>query len=143
MSDRSEATWRAIRPDGRILNAALSPDSEYDRAIRTLAEEALHGFQGDAMGYLWSAAPGMVRVSVDERREFLVFSPEAAPSLPGQLLDMATGAVARCCGCSRACTNRRCTTMLRQAGVLPGAGCSAWGNSCVGMTRPKGHYFIS
>lgn len=72
--DRSEATWRAIRPDGRILNAALAPDSEYDRAIRSLGEEALHGFQGDAMGYLWSAAPGMVRISVDDQRDFLVLS---------------------------------------------------------------------
>ena len=72
--DRSEATWRAIRPDGRILNAALAPDSEYDRSIRSLGEEALHGFQGDAMGYLWSAAPGMVRVSVDGQRDFLVLS---------------------------------------------------------------------
>lgn len=72
--DRSDGTWCAIRPDGRILNAALSPESEYDRAIRHLGDDAIHRFGNDAIGYLWSASPGMVRINVDEKRDFLLLS---------------------------------------------------------------------
>lgn len=72
--DRSEATWRASRPDGRILNAALSPESEYDSAIRNLGYDGIHQFGDGAAGYLWSAEPGMVRIDVDEKREFLLLS---------------------------------------------------------------------
>ncbi len=57
--DRTDGTWRAIRPDGRILNAALSPDSEYDSATRNLGDDGIHCFGSGAIGYLWSVAPGM------------------------------------------------------------------------------------
>jgi hypothetical protein len=72
--DQSEPTWRAIRPDGRILNAALSPGSEYDSAIRKLDAEGIHNFGDGAAGYLWSAAPGEVRINVGEKRDFLLLS---------------------------------------------------------------------
>jgi hypothetical protein len=70
--DRTEATWRATRPDGRILNATLSPDSEYDSATRNLGADGIHQFGEGAVGYLWSAAPGMVRINVDEKRDCLL-----------------------------------------------------------------------
>lgn len=72
--DRAETTWRAIRPDGRVLNAALSPASEYDSAIRNLDTDDIHQFGEGAVSYLWSAAPGMVRINVDEKRDFLLLS---------------------------------------------------------------------
>lgn len=72
--DRNDGTWRATRPDGRILNAALSPDSEYDRAIRNLGADGVYRFGSDAIGYLWSAAPGTVRIDIDEQRDFLLLS---------------------------------------------------------------------
>jgi hypothetical protein len=37
--DRTESIWMATRPDGKKLNIALSPDSEYDNAIRKLEHE--------------------------------------------------------------------------------------------------------
>lgn len=72
--DRTDATWRAKRPDGKILNAALSPESEYDNAIRHLGAESIHHFGEGAIGYLWSAEPGMVRIDIGEKRDFLVLS---------------------------------------------------------------------
>ena len=72
--DRAGATWRARRPDGRIMNAALSPDSEYDSAIRDLGIDGIHQFGEQAYAYLWGAAPGMVRIDVDEKRDFLLLS---------------------------------------------------------------------
>jgi|GEM_PF-2599597 len=72
--DRSGSTWRASRPDGRTLNAALSPDSEYDSATRTLGSDGIHHFGDGTAGYLWSVAPGMVRIDVDEKRDFLLLS---------------------------------------------------------------------
>ncbi len=72
--DRTDGTWRAIRPDGRILNAALSPDSEYDSATRNLGDDGIHCFGSGAIGYLWSVAPGMVRINIDEKRDFLLLS---------------------------------------------------------------------
>jgi hypothetical protein len=72
--DRSNGTWRATRPDGRVLNAALSPDSEYDRAIRDLGADGVHVYSRGASGYLWSASPGMVRIDIDETRRYLLLS---------------------------------------------------------------------
>jgi hypothetical protein len=72
--DRSDSTWRAFRPDGTILNAALSPDSEYDRAIRNLGADGVHIYSRGASGYLWSASPGVVRIDIDETRHYLLLS---------------------------------------------------------------------
>ncbi|MES2017667.1 MAG: hypothetical protein V4484_14345 [Pseudomonadota bacterium] len=72
--DRSNGSWRATLPDGRLLHAALSPDSEYERAIRDLGSEAIHHFGSSAMGYLWSAAPGVVRITLAEQRDLLLLS---------------------------------------------------------------------
>lgn len=72
--DRSSDTWSATRPGGRTLKAALSPDSEYDRAIRNFETESIHHFGHDASAYLWEASPGMVRISVDITRNFLLLS---------------------------------------------------------------------
>lgn len=72
--DCSDSTWRAIRPDGSILNAALSPDSEYDRAIRDLGPDGVHIYGRNASGYLWSVQPGVVRIDIDETRCYLVLS---------------------------------------------------------------------
>ncbi|KQV45979.1 hypothetical protein ASD07_15935 [Duganella sp. Root336D2] len=63
-----------MRPDGKTLNAALSPDSEYDNAIRNLGDEGIHHFGESAIGYLWSAGPGMVRIDLGEKRDSLVLS---------------------------------------------------------------------
>ncbi len=62
----SHGTWRAIRPDVRILNAALSPDGEYDRGIRDMGADRIHGFGKEAPGHLWSAGPGVVRIDIDD-----------------------------------------------------------------------------
>ncbi|NRR32036.1 hypothetical protein HSX11_17825, partial [Oxalobacteraceae bacterium] len=72
--DRSDGIWRATRPDGRTLNAALSPDSEYDSAIRNLGDEGVHHFGDNNIGYLWSASPGTVRITFGEKRDFLLLS---------------------------------------------------------------------
>lgn len=72
--DRSWSTWRATRPDGRVLHAALRPDSEYDRVIRELGEEGVHAFGDGASGYFWSVEPGMVRIAVDATRKHLLLS---------------------------------------------------------------------
>jgi hypothetical protein len=72
--DRSNSTWRAVRPDGRVLNAALSPESEYDRASRDLGADSVHIYGPGASGYLWSASPGMVRIDIDETRRYLLLS---------------------------------------------------------------------
>lgn len=72
--NRSYSTWCAVRPDGRALNAALSPDSEYDRAIRDLGADGVHIYSRGASGYLWSASPGMVRIDIDETRRYLLLS---------------------------------------------------------------------
>jgi hypothetical protein len=72
--DRSNSTWRAVRPDGRVLNAALSPDSEYDRAIRDLGADGIHTYSRGASAYLWSTCPGMVRIDIDETRRYMLLS---------------------------------------------------------------------
>lgn len=72
--DRSQETWRATLPDGRTLSAALYPDSEYDRATRDLGADAIHRFGIDACTYLWSAAPGMVRIALPTSRDVLLLS---------------------------------------------------------------------
>ncbi|WP_426318617.1 hypothetical protein [Pseudoduganella sp. R-43] len=72
--ERTEPTWRAKRPDGKVLNVALSPDSEYDNATRNFDAERVHHFGEGASGYLWSAAPGMVRMDLVETRDCLVLS---------------------------------------------------------------------
>jgi len=72
--DRTDTTWRAARPDGRTMSAALSPESEYDKATRNLDIEGLHHFGVGATGYLWSAAPGMVRIDLNEKRDSLILS---------------------------------------------------------------------
>jgi len=72
--DRSDSTWRAVRPDGKALNAALSPDSEYDRAIRDLGADGVHPYAQGASAYLWSARPGMVRIDIDQTRRHMMLS---------------------------------------------------------------------
>jgi hypothetical protein len=72
--DRGNSTWQAVRPDGRVLNVALSPDSEYDRAVRDLGTDGVHIYSRGASGYLWSAGPGMVRIDIDETRRCLLLS---------------------------------------------------------------------
>ncbi|MBF6907448.1 hypothetical protein HN295_19985, partial [Acinetobacter baumannii] len=72
--DRGGSTWRAIRPDGRVLHAALWPDSEYDRMCRGLEAEGIYGFDQGASGYFWSVSPGMVRIDVDKARDQLLLS---------------------------------------------------------------------
>jgi hypothetical protein len=72
--EHSDSVWRATRPDGSVLHAALSPDSEYDGAIRNLDTEGLHRFGSGACAYLWSAAPGLVRVHLDPARDSLLLS---------------------------------------------------------------------
>jgi hypothetical protein len=59
------------RPDGKCLNAALWPDSAYERAIRRLKYEALHQFGPSRQCYLWSAEPCSVKISVDGSRTWL------------------------------------------------------------------------
>ena len=72
--DRQQETWVAVRPDGRRLNAALWPDSEYDRAHTGMVLERVHQFgQGQAC-YLWGIEPGRVRVSVDSARNCLLIA---------------------------------------------------------------------
>lgn len=71
---RGDGTWRATRPDGRTLNAALAPDSEYDSATRDMGADHVHRFGQGGMGYLWSASPGLVRIDVDEKRDFLLLT---------------------------------------------------------------------
>jgi hypothetical protein len=72
--DRTQATWRAKRPDGKVLHVALSPESEYDRAIRNLGAEGIHYFGDGSSGYLWRAAPGMVRIDLNGARDSLILS---------------------------------------------------------------------
>ena len=72
--DRSGLQWHATRPDGRVLRAALSPDSEYDRAIRNLGTEGIHAFGEGASAYLWSAMSTLVRIRVGAARDTLLLS---------------------------------------------------------------------
>lgn len=72
--DRTSGTWHATRPDGRVLRAALSPDSEYECATRHLKFEGVHHFGIGATAYLLSVVPGQVRIDVDEKRNFLLLS---------------------------------------------------------------------
>jgi hypothetical protein len=69
--DRSGSQWSATRPDGRALQVALSPGSEYDRAIRRLATENVYAFGDGASAYLWGAVPGMVRIHLNAARNML------------------------------------------------------------------------
>ncbi|MYM86361.1 hypothetical protein GTP91_04105 [Rugamonas sp. FT82W] len=66
--DRRGVKWVATRPDGRKLNAELSPSSEYDRMIRHLDNEAVHVFADGRSAYFWSVAPGWVRIATDPQR---------------------------------------------------------------------------
>lgn len=72
--DRSGGQWRATRPDGRVLKAALSPDSEYARAIRHFGTERIHTFGTGASTYLWSAVSSPVRIHLDADRDALLLS---------------------------------------------------------------------
>jgi hypothetical protein len=65
-------TWRAIRPDGRTLNASLSPASEYDIAIRHLGDQGVHQYGQAAAAYLWSVMPGIVYLDLDEHRNHVM-----------------------------------------------------------------------
>lgn len=69
--DRSQDTWVVTRADGRSLHAALDPASEYDRAIRDLAHEAVHTFLPASACYLWCVVPGLVRFSISSRLDCL------------------------------------------------------------------------
>lgn len=70
--ERGDGMWRAVRPDGKQLRAVLSPDSEYDRAIRNLGHEGIHRFGRDASAYLWSVAPGRVGIHVAPSRDTIL-----------------------------------------------------------------------
>ena len=72
--NRDEPTWIAMLPDGRKLNVALSPSSEYDRATRNLESEGVHTFNERSACYLWSVGPGIVRINVDSSRKFLLMT---------------------------------------------------------------------
>ncbi|MCD2514883.1 hypothetical protein LQ564_00980 [Massilia sp. G4R7] len=72
--ERGDGRWTAVRPDGKKLQAELSPDSEYDRAIRDLGQEGIHRFGQDASAYLWSAAPGHVRIEVAASRSLVLLA---------------------------------------------------------------------
>ena len=72
--DRSRPQWRATRPDGRVLRVGLSPDSEYDRAIRNLGDEGVHAYGDGAAAYLWSSASTPVRIHLGAARDTLLLS---------------------------------------------------------------------
>lgn len=72
--DRSRAQWRATRPDGRMLRVGLSPDSEYDRAIRHLGDEGVHAYGDGASAYFWGSASTPVRIHLGTARDTLLLS---------------------------------------------------------------------
>lgn len=72
--DRSRAQWRATRPDGRMLRVGLSPDSEYERAIRHLGDEGVHAYGDGAAAYFWSSASTPVRIHLGAARDMLLLS---------------------------------------------------------------------
>jgi hypothetical protein len=72
--DRSRSQWHATRPDGRVLRAALWPNSEYDRAIRHFGDEGIHSFGNKASAYLWDALSVPVRIYLGAARDTLLLS---------------------------------------------------------------------